>query len=472
MTSHLVHHQKPILARISPLIDLLLVYLFAYFSPQIADAIGPLIGWEEVGKFSILNASPFVAGAAVGAVPFILSLVGFYHRNSLQRISSAVRQVLTFTVYFLCAIAFYQSRGDHPTYMNHVIMVNMVGIPLLIFLRYLVLHYLMLSGLLGRSSLSRILLIGERDDIEKGWSKLPKYWKRTLAEPFFAYRGEDRADDIQTLIERHHITQAMLFGGLNAYHENEDAVTLCELQGIDVYVNLLPNHAVRLRAAIDSIGEQRMLILSSAPEYSWQFMIKSITDRLVAAAILLASSPLWLIAAIGIKISDPKGPVFYKQMRSGRYGHPFGMWKFRSMYSDADARLDEIKAQYGNEMEGPIFKLTNDPRIIPFGHFLRKTSIDELPQLINVLLGQMSVVGPRPLPLYETAEFPEVGNRRRLSVKPGLTCYWQVEDRSNAHGFSSMVEKDLKYIDNWSLWLDLTLFLRTIPAVLFRRGAK
>ena len=143
------------------------------------------------------------------------------------------------------------------------------------------------------------------------------------------------------------------------------------------------------------------------------------------------------------------------------------------MYSDADQRLEEVKAQYGNEMDGPIFKLTNDPRIFRFGHFIRKTSIDELPQLINILCGDMSVVGPRPLPTYETDEFPDIAHRRRLSVKPGLTCYWQIEDRSDSEeSYRNMITKDLKYIDNWSLWVDIKLILRTIPAVLMSKGAK
>ena len=148
------------------------------------------------------------------------------------------------------------------------------------------------------------------------------------------------------------------------------------------------------------------------------------------------------------------------------------MWKFRPMYKDAEQRLEEIKAAYGNEMDGPIFKLTNDPRIFPFGHFIRKFSIDELPQLLNVLKGDMSIVGPRPLPLYETAAFTDIAHRRRLSVLPGLTCFWQVEGRSENSTFDDMVQKDLKYIDNWSLWLDVKLFFRTIPAVIFGRGAK
>ena len=174
---------------------------------------------------------------------------------------------------------------------------------------------------------------------------------------------------------------------------------------------------------------------------------------------------------MGIKLSD-RGPVFYRQKRSGLYGREFGMWKFRTMYRDADKRLDEVKAKYGNDMDGPIFKLEHDPRIFSFGRFLRKFSIDELPQLINVLKGEMSLVGPRPLPVYETEAFTSDAHRRRLSVLPGVTGYWQIAGRSNIREFEKLVELDMKYIDNWSLWLDIKLLLKTVPAVLFARGAK
>ncbi|MBR4311428.1 MAG: exopolysaccharide biosynthesis polyprenyl glycosylphosphotransferase, partial [Akkermansia sp.] len=279
-------------------------------------------------------------------------------------------------------------------------------------------------------------------------------------------------EEVQRLIEENHVDRIILFGGLSAYNSNKETISRCELQGIDVYVHLKDAHPVNLRADVSVIGDNRVMILTSTPVYSWARMIKSIFDRTMAAIAILLSSPIWLITAICIKLSDPKGPIFFKQQRSGLYGRPFSMWKFRSMYADAEQRLAEVKEKYGNEMEGPIFKLTNDPRIFKFGHFIRKFSIDELPQLINIFMGDMSIVGPRPLPVYETKEFPEYTQRRRLSVKPGLTCYWQVEGRSNSEGFSFMVNKDLRYIDNWSLWVDFVLILRTIPAVIFGRGAK
>ena len=175
---------------------------------------------------------------------------------------------------------------------------------------------------------------------------------------------------------------------------------------------------------------------------------------------------------IGIRLKSPGAPVFFSQMRAGRYGQPFRMWKFRTMVPNAEELLEKIKQEHGNQMDGPVFKLDNDPRVFPFGSLLRKLSIDELPQLINVVLGDMSLVGPRPLPLYEVEAFSELSHRRRLSVRPGITCEWQAGGRNTISNFEEWVEMDLRYIDNWSLWLDLTILMRTIPAVLLSKGAK
>ncbi len=466
--------KRSILSRISPLVDLSLSLFCAYISPVLTNLVAPLFGWQIQENFNLITTTPFVVGAAVAAVPVVLRLVGFYHRSNLQRTSSAIRQLFTFCVYYLCAIAIYQATRVHGDYfyLNHTILVCLCIIPLALYLRFLLFRWLQLNTSRGRQHLRNVILAGKREDIEEGKAQLPQYWMRSLRTVGYAIAGESTPEDIQKMIEEHHVEQLILFGGLDAYEPNKTAVSLCELQGIDVYIMLRNDHSASLRANVADIEDNRALIISSTPVYSWAQLCKSVMDRLLALIAIICSSPLWLIAAIGIRLSDPNGPIFYRQMRSGLHGKPFAMWKFRSMYADADKRLDEIKAKYGNEMDGPIFKLTNDPRIFKFGHFLRKTSIDELPQLINILCGHMSIVGPRPLPTYETEMFPDIWNRRRLSVKPGLTCFWQVEDRSDTAEFSTMVKKDLKYIDNWSLWLDFVLILRTIPAVLFGKGAK
>jgi lipopolysaccharide/colanic/teichoic acid biosynthesis glycosyltransferase len=222
----------------------------------------------------------------------------------------------------------------------------------------------------------------------------------------------------------------------------------------------------------DSVGSKPMLVLRTTPELSWELMLKGLFDRCAAFCIIICTLPLWIFAIIGIRMQSPGAPAFFSQLRAGRYGRPFRMWKFRTMVPNAEELLDQVKEEHGNQMDGPVFKLDRDPRIFAFGEFLRKLSIDELPQLLNVLKGDMSLVGPRPLPLYEVEAFSEITHRRRLSVKPGITCEWQAGGRNTITSFEQWVEMDLRYIDNWSLWLDFIILLRTIPAVLFRKGAK
>jgi lipopolysaccharide/colanic/teichoic acid biosynthesis glycosyltransferase len=175
-----------------------------------------------------------------------------------------------------------------------------------------------------------------------------------------------------------------------------------------------------------------------------------------------------LVAAIAIKLTS-RGPIFFRQQRAGLYGKPFTMYKFRSMVTNAEQLKQEL--QQLNEMSGPVFKITNDPRVTKVGAILRKFSIDEFPQVFNVLKGQMSLVGPRPLPVDEVARFDDVAHRRRLSVRPGLTCLWQISGRSDLHDFNEWVRLDLQYIDNWSLWLDCKILWRTVPVVLLGKGA-
>lgn len=452
---------------------MLLSFCFVYFSPYITNIVASFTRWEPQQDFSLFDTTPFFAGAAVMAVPAVLRLVGFYRRGNLQRTSSAIGHLFTFLVYYLCALACYQTlRQGGNLYMNHVIVVNVVGIPLTLFLRFALFRWLQINTRMGSGRLRQILLVGTREAIDRGWKDLPAFWTRSLNVAGEAVTGVTTMAEIQRIIERQNIEQLFLFGGMDSYAANEETITACQLQGIDIYVILENRHAVNLKAAIDEVSDRRILILSATPEDSLALTLKGLMDRVLALIGLVLTSPLWLIAAIGIKLSDPAGKVFYRQERSGLYDKPFRMWKFRSMYSDAEERLAEVKAKYGNEMEGPIFKLTNDPRVFPFGRFIRKFSIDELPQLLNILVGDMSIVGPRPLPTYETRALPMISHRRRLSVKPGLTCFWQVEGRSDSTSFDDMIAKDLRYIDNWSLWLDVVLILRTIPAVLFGKGAK
>jgi exopolysaccharide biosynthesis polyprenyl glycosylphosphotransferase len=277
---------------------------------------------------------------------------------------------------------------------------------------------------------------------------------------------------IQELVNLLHETSANCVI-LNAKHtffgQIERAIHACEIEGVEAWLiaDFFKTHISQ--TTLDEFHGRPVLVFRSAPEASWQGFFKQLLDLISAFVFLIILTPLFVAVAIGIRITSP-GPVLFRQRRCGLNGRPFTMLKFRSMISDAEQRKQEIAAL--NEMAGPVFKVTNDPRITPIGRLLRKYSIDEIPQFYNVLRGEMSLVGPRPLPVDVVPRFDDPAHRRRLSVKPGLTCLWQVSGRNNVSDFKDWVRLDLEYIDNWSLWLDLKILWRTIPVVLLGSGAK
>jgi exopolysaccharide biosynthesis polyprenyl glycosylphosphotransferase len=248
--------------------------------------------------------------------------------------------------------------------------------------------------------------------------------------------------------------------------EMQHAIKVCERFGIPF---ALPAHPFRMDRArpehTHAVGDGYLHFVTHAPA-PYQQAIKRLFDISSSALALVVLSPLLLTVAVLIKLTS-SGPVFFKQKRVGLHGKTFEMLKFRSMVVNAEelkARLEAL-----NEQSGPVFKMKNDPRITPIGRFIRKYSIDELPQLLNVLRGEMSVVGPRP-PLPREVEKYAAWQRRRLSVRPGLTCIWQVSGR-NQISFEEWMYLDMQYIDNWTLLTDLSLILKTVPVVVTGRGA-
>ncbi len=211
-----------------------------------------------------------------------------------------------------------------------------------------------------------------------------------------------------------------------------------------------------------------LISFDTTPMDQWRLAVKRVLDFVAAAVGLVLLSPLFLLAAAAIKMTS-RGPVYFRQVRCGLNGRRFMVYKFRSMSADAESRRAEL--EHLNEMAGPVFKVTNDPRLTPVGRWIRKTSVDELPQLFNVLRGEMSLVGPRP-PLPSEVEKYETWQRRRLSMRPGITGLWQVSGRNKVKDFSQWTRLDLEYIDRWSLKLDLEILLKTVPAVAFGIGAK
>jgi len=260
---------------------------------------------------------------------------------------------------------------------------------------------------------------------------------------------------------------------INAKHtffgQVEKTIQACELEGIEAWLVADFFKTQISHTSLDDFYGRPVLVFHSAPGSAWRSLAKQLIDFVGAMILLSVFSLPILIAAIAIKLTSP-GPIFFRQQRSGLNGKPFTMFKFRTMVTNAEQLKQELAVL--NEMSGPVFKITNDPRVTRIGHWLRKFSIDEFPQLLNVLRGEMSLVGPRPLPIDEVARFDDLAHRRRLSVKPGLTCLWQVSGRNNVSDFKDWVRLDLEYIDNWSLWLDFKILWRTIPVVLLAKGAK
>jgi exopolysaccharide biosynthesis polyprenyl glycosylphosphotransferase len=219
--------------------------------------------------------------------------------------------------------------------------------------------------------------------------------------------------------------------------------------------------------SLEMVGNWPILNFDPVPLDNGKLIIKRVVDLLLTIPALLVLLPFFALVAVLIKLDSP-GPAFFRQPRVGLNKRPFPMIKFRSMYQDAEARLCEV--EHLNEAQGPIFKIADDPRITRVGRFLRRTSIDELPQLFNVLLGHMSLIGPRPMSLRDVSRFSLGVQRRRFSVRPGLACLREVSGRSRLT-FDEWLKLDLKYIDEWSLWLDIKILFRLIPVVLRGEGA-
>jgi exopolysaccharide biosynthesis polyprenyl glycosylphosphotransferase len=275
--------------------------------------------------------------------------------------------------------------------------------------------------------------------------------------------------DLVEALHRHAVGRVVFAGSGAHLSRVQEAIAACETEGVEAWLLADFVRTSIARPDLGRLGSHPVLVFRSAPALSWQMVFKGALDRAGALLMLLLAAPLMLAAALMIRVTSP-GPVLFRQMRAGLHGRPFRMYKFRTMQNDAEMRRAELEAY--NQMSGPVFKLADDPRITSFGRWLRRTSIDELPQLWNVLRGDMSLVGPRPLPLYEVEKFEERAQRRRLSVKPGLTCLWQIRGRNRITAFDDWVRLDLEYIDNWSIWLDLRILLRTIPVVLMGFGAR
>lgn len=281
--------------------------------------------------------------------------------------------------------------------------------------------------------------------------------------------GGDTVTKLVDLLHEHSVNGVIISAEHTHFEQIETAIRACEIEGVETWLVADFFRTQISRTTLDDFHGRPVLVFRATPDVPWQTLVKHSLDFFASAIALALLSPLLLFVALAIKLTSP-GPVFFRQQRAGLNGRPFTMYKFRSMVTDAEQLKHELAVL--NEMSGPVFKISNDPRITAIGRFLRRYSVDELPQLLNILRGEMSLVGPRPLPVDEVQRFDDVAHRRRLSVRPGLTCLWQISGRNNLTDFAEWVRLDLDYIDHWSLWLDLKILFLTIPVVLTAKGAK
>lgn len=275
-------------------------------------------------------------------------------------------------------------------------------------------------------------------------------------------------DDVSAIIHHNVLDEVVCVVPRSWLERLERLVRVCETEGVKISISLDLFDLTIARSRQTDFDGLPLLTLGSAPDAPGRLIAKRLIDVALSSAALLALSPVFALIALLIRSTGP-GTLFFRQVRCGLNGRRFTMYKFRTMVPEAEQQLDTLLAR--NEMQGPVFKLADDPRVTPLGRWLRKLSLDELPQLWNVLRGDMSLVGPRPPLPSEVAQY-DAWQRRKLSMRPGVTCLWQISGRNNITDFNDWVKLDLKYIDSWSLLLDWKILLKTVPAVVVGVGAK
>jgi exopolysaccharide biosynthesis polyprenyl glycosylphosphotransferase len=402
------------------------------------------------------------------AAPLILESQGFYNRPIQHRHRTFLwplfKGCLITTV--LLVLIMYSFKIISPRVVMMFFGIISFG---MVWLKEEGLRFALRTKLARYQSKRRFILVGAGDEIERLRRDVKERQDESIQVVAALNLREISVPELVTALHEHSVN-GVIISAKHAYFERvESVIKICELEGVEAWLIADFFGTQISRADFDEWYGHPLMIFRSAPETSWQGLIKQVADFFGAFVLLiLAALPMLLIALI-IKVTSP-GPVFFRQQRSGLNGAPFKIYKFRTMSTNAEQFQHELAAM--NEMSGPVFKVTNDPRVTLFGGFLRKFSLDELPQLFNVVRTEMSLVGPRPLPVDEVRRFNDLAHRRRLSVKPGITCLWQISGRNQISDFREWVRLDLEYIDNWSLWLDLKILLRTVPAVLRGTGAK
>ena len=462
----MLHRHQQTSTLLHKILDALIIGLSFWLAYSMrAHSIGVTIFHYPLEDFSEYA---WLLAFVLPVTPLILEMQGLYNRHLLgSRLSIAWQYLKGTTLITIGAILvqfFFREQLARTVY----IFFPLIGVLLLLFKEEIVRGYAV--SRVGKNRLRKKLIVaGNAEDRQE----IESYLAQRGRTPFDIVRtiplDEQVVADLPDLLHEHSVNGVVMCAQHTAFGVVEKAIQICELEGVEIWLMADFFTTQISQTGLDNFYGKPMLVFRPAPVPSWQLIAKQCLDFFGALGFLLLATIPMLIIALLIKCSS-KGPILFRQQRAGLNGEPFQMLKFRSMVSNAEQLKAELEQL--NEMTGPVFKVTDDPRITRVGRFLRKWSLDELPQLFNILCGHMSLVGPRPLPIEEVGRFDDRAHRRRLSVKPGLTCLWQVAGRSDLKDFKEWVRLDLEYIDNWSIWLDLKILLRTIPVVLSGAGAK
>jgi exopolysaccharide biosynthesis polyprenyl glycosylphosphotransferase len=455
--------------KINELLDSLLLAIAGVASHSLRAA-GHNVPWLQWAKIPPLSSFLWVMVIVVPFTPLILELHGYYKHPSQKSIIKSLQQLLQACIWIglaLGGLALFAkqdigARGFLPIYAG-------IGASLLL-LREASVRAALKRRARSGEKLEHVLLVGPPQDLEQFLKEMPpEFAMETEIVGRIDITQQPIEDLIQALREKN--VERVFFATAHVqFNQIEEAISACEVMGVEVWLSTGFIQTAIAKPTFDTLGNRPMMVFRSTPDISWALFIKDVMDKIGALIGIIILFIPWLFIWLGVRLSSPGAPVIFSQKRSGKYGKPFTMFKFRSMVPDAEAKRSELMSE--NQMTGPVFKVQHDPRIFAFGRFLRNTSLDETPQLFNVLRGEMSLVGPRPLAYYEAENVNDSAQRRRFSVKPGLTCLWQVSGRNDIKDFADWVRLDLQYIDNWTIWLDIKILILTIPAVLFTKGAK
>ncbi|MDZ4405397.1 MAG: sugar transferase [Prosthecobacter sp.] len=453
--------------QLTELFDSALLAFCLWFGHFLRSELVPVF-MPDVAVIPPLEKFYWVIAVVAPFMPIVLEARGFYSNISNKTLGRSVRQLAEALAVIGMCIAFCMVFFKWSIESRAVVIFSVSLGALSLLLREAWQRDMLRQQMISGRGRERVIIAGAQTDLDAFLMNMSAEQRAEIEVVGQIDITQRPVVELVAALHEHSISRVLFAAQHVHFSKIEEAVQACETEGVEAWIAADFFQTAIARPTFDVLGGRLMLVFHSTPQASWELLFKGIVDRVGALILLLLSLPVWLVAIIGIRIGS-RGPIFFKQERAGHYGKAFTMWKFRTMHQDAESQRAELEEH--NEMDGPVFKITNDPRIFAFGRWLRRNSIDELPQLINVLRGEMSLVGPRPLPVYEIQRIEKHAQRRRLSVKPGLTCLWQVTGRNGIKNFEEWVALDLKYIDNWSFWLDLKILAQTLPAVIRGSGA-